>query len=165
MADETIYTWKSFELTCLDIENIAALHQQLSPDAKLLVQSNLTRLITTGYLLLARDEKIFRTDGKMKIVGMATLAPEYTLNGAFGFIEDVVVAEEHQGRGVGRRLTERLIEKARELGFKRIRLTSRPARWKANRLYRRLGFKLIARARYPHAEYPNDTNLYQLDLT
>lgn len=158
------YEWKSIGIACQDIEDITALRKQLSPGAKPLVQSDLMRLIVTGYLLVARDQTTFRIDGKAEIVGMATLAPEYTLDGTTGFIEDVVVDEAHRRRGLSRGLTKRLIEKAREMGFRRIRLTSRPARKPARRLYRSLGFRLIARARYPLAKYPNDTNLYQLDL-
>lgn len=162
--ENTSYEWKSMRISCQDIDDIAALHRQLSSDAKPFYQSDLTRLVETGYLLIVCDQTTFRIDGKAKIVGMATLAPEYTLDGATGFIEDVVVNEAYQRRGVGRGLTERLIEKARQLGCRRIWLTSRPSRKPANRLYRRLGFRLIARARYPRAKYPNDTNLYQLDL-
>lgn len=161
---EQVYKWKSSPLSCLDVEEINALLKQLSSGAGPICIDHLIQLIKTGYLLLAWDKTVLRSDGEMKIIGMATLIPCFILAKPFGLIEDVVVDEAYQGRGIGKGLNLCLIEKARELGLKRVQLTSRPSRKPANKMYKRLGYKLVAHARYPHAKYPNDTNLYRLEL-
>lgn len=86
------------------------------------------------------------------IVGMATLATFRIPTGLRAWIEDVVVDEAGRGRGVGRAITDAMVDRARELGCRTIELTSRPYREQANRLYQNAGF--VAR----------DTNVYRLDL-
>ena len=76
-----------------------------------------------------------------KIVGMLTLAIIDIPTGKLARIEDVVVDKTARGQGIGEKITIAAIEKAKELGIKKIDLTSNPKREAANRLYQRLGFK------------------------
>lgn len=87
-----------------------------------------------------------------EIIGSATLAIAYSPTGAHGWIEDVVVEEQTRGQGIGRALTQSLLEKARELKLHQVYLTSRPSRVAANKLYQSLGF------------VKRETNVYRFDL-
>ena len=87
-----------------------------------------------------------------KIVGMLTLAIIDIPTGMLGRIEDVVVDKEARGKGIGEQITIAAIQKAKELGLKKIDLTSNPSREAANRLYKRLGFK------------QRTTNIYRYEL-
>ena len=86
------------------------------------------------------------------IVGMATLVFVVKPAGIVADLEDVVVDESMRGKGVGRALCEKAIESARSRGVRAIRLTSRPERVAANKLYQKLGFER------------KETNVYRLKL-
>ncbi len=86
------------------------------------------------------------------IVGAGALAIVLAPSGAHARIEDVIVAAEYRGHGLGEALTLALLEHARRVGVKYVALTSNPRREAANRLYQKLGFK------------PWQTNVYRLDL-
>jgi len=58
------------------------------------------------------------------------------------WIEDVVVDQSARGRGVGEAMTRHALHLASVRGATTIDLTTNPARDAANRLYRRLGFRL-----------------------
>ncbi|EKD46797.1 MAG: hypothetical protein ACD_67C00061G0007 [uncultured bacterium] len=55
-------------------------------------------------------------------------------------IEDIIISENHQKKGLGRMLVLRLIEIAKKKNIKRINLTSNPMRIGAQKLYESLGF-------------------------
>jgi putative acetyltransferase len=62
-----------------------------------------------------------------------------------------------RGKGLGRRLAEKIIVEAREIGYERMRLdTVEPVMKDAVAMYRRLGFKDIA----PYRPNPNPGVLY-----
>ena len=72
--------------------------------------------------------------------------------GRRAWIEDVIVEETLNGRGVGRRLTEAMLAHAKAQGCVSVDLTSRPSREAANHLYQRVGFEL------------RHTNVYRFNL-
>ncbi|HSV85446.1 MAG TPA: GNAT family N-acetyltransferase [Levilinea sp.] len=98
-------------------------------------------------LFIARDPKLGG-----KILGSLTLIVFRVPTGVRSWIEDVVVDNEHRGRGIGEALTRHALERAKLEGAKTVDLTSRPSREAANRLYQRVGF--VQRV----------TNIYRYDL-
>jgi len=87
-----------------------------------------------------------------KIIGMATLVTLVRVRGTTARVEDVVVDEAHRGKGLGKMLIQKLIERAKERGAYSLHLTSRPDRVAANGLYQKLGFQ------------KRETNAYRLQL-
>ena len=86
------------------------------------------------------------------IVGVATLAVFPIPTARRAWVEDVIVDEAVNGQGIGRALTEAMLDRARALGCATVDLTSRPSREAANHLYRKVGFQ------------PRETNVYRYDL-
>lgn len=79
-------------------------------------------------------------DDDGRIVGVSTLAVFPIPTGNRAWVEDVIVDEGVNGQGIGRRLTEAMLDRARELGCVTVDLTSRPSREAANALYKKVGF-------------------------
>ena len=123
---------------------ITRLMEQLTQRPCEMTAQRVWRVSHSAFLLLAREGD--------QIVGMALLCPVFKLAGIEGRIEEVVVDEQFQGVGIGFRLTQMLIEKARRSKYRRVELTSNPTRVAANALYQRLGFA------------QHKTNVYRLDL-
>lgn len=90
-------------------------------------------------------------DGK-DMIGMGLVVFIFTPRGLRARMEDVVVEERYRGRGVGKKLTNRLIEIARARKAMWLEFTSRIERQETNRFYQRLGFK------------KRDTNVYRLSF-
>ena len=66
-----------------------------------------------------------------------------------------------RGKGLGRKLTERILHEARSIGYRRLRLdTVEPVMKDAVAMYRKLGFREIA----PYRANPMEGTLY-LELT
>ncbi|MBN1271935.1 MAG: GNAT family N-acetyltransferase [Candidatus Aminicenantes bacterium] len=65
------------------------------------------------------------------------------------------VKPEARGRGIGETLCRRIIKKAKELGYKQMRLDTLPSMSAAQTLYGKLGFKKIEP--YYHNPYPGAT--------
>ena len=93
---------------------------------------------------------LLATEGET-IVGSMTLVVFPIPTGTRAWIEDVVVREDAQGRGVGEALNRRAMQIAVDRGAQTINLTSRPTREAANRLYQRLGV------------VPRETNIYRYE--
>ena len=104
--------------------------------------------------LLASDAitQFVARDDDGRIIGVATLAVFPIPTARRAWIEDVIVDEALNGRGIGAALTKAMIDRARARGCKTIELTSRPSREAANHLYRKLGFTV------------RETNVYRYDL-
>jgi ribosomal protein S18 acetylase RimI-like enzyme len=105
-------------------------------------------------LILAHEaiSQFLARDDEGRIVGVATLAVFPIPTGQRAWIEDVIVDEASNGQGIGRLLTEAMLDRARELGCVTVDLTSRPSREAANHLYQKVGFEA------------RETNVYRYDL-
>ena len=95
-------------------------------------RDELAEIIRTGHLFVAKDPAI---------VGVLTLTLYRIPTGLSARIDDVIVAVDSRGRGIGEALTRAAIEHARTAGARSVNLTSHPRREAANRLYQRLGFE------------------------
>jgi ribosomal protein S18 acetylase RimI-like enzyme len=69
-------------------------------------------------------------------IGFATFAAKPFIN-----IHDIVVYDTFRGKGIGRKLLEYVIEKAKETGCAKVTLEVREDNKKAQYLYNSLGFK------------------------
>jgi ribosomal protein S18 acetylase RimI-like enzyme len=79
-----------------------------------------------------------------KLVGFAALTLRFVpTKGYVGVIEDVVVDEKYRQQGLGTKLINKLLTKAKEQGVFAVELTSNPKRKIARKLYQKLGFKLL----------------------
>ncbi len=79
-------------------------------------------------------------DDSDQIVGVSTLAVFPIPTALRAWVEDVIVDEASAGQGIGRQLTEAMLDHARQLGCATVDLTSRPSRQAANHLYEKVGF-------------------------
>ena len=86
-----------------------------------------------GHIYYARAES-------GEIIGVACLIPEE--DGVYE-LSKMGVDKRFQGLGIGRRLAERCIEKAREICARKLILSSNTSLERAIQLYRNLGFKEI----------------------
>lgn len=76
-----------------------------------------------------------------RIIGMALMCQYKVISGDKGWIEDVVVDQEFRGRGIGRKLMNRLLEEAKKKNLSEVLLFSADHRKAAIGLYTDLGFK------------------------
>jgi ribosomal protein S18 acetylase RimI-like enzyme len=118
------------------LEALRALLPELSSSAPPLTPEALEDIVQSPatILFVARDA----ADGT--ILGSLTLIVFSAPTGPRAWIEDVVVASESRGRGVGAALVQEANRRAGAAGSRTVDLTSRPSREAANRLYLRLGF-------------------------
>ena len=87
-----------------------------------------------------------------KLLGMGWLFPRQTLLRRQAVVEDMIVDEEHRGKGYGEKILRDLIAWGKEVGMDTIELTTNPKREAANSLYKKVGFWL------------HETNHYLLKL-
>lgn len=76
------------------------------------------------------------------LVGIAMMAKYNVISGHKGMIEDVVVSSAYRGKGIGRKLMEKLLEQAEKESLDDVLLFSGHHRTAAISLYKSLGFKL-----------------------
>ena len=133
-----------------DAEELAAALRSLVPQ---LSRSNPPPSLDAVRAILAHEaitQFVARDDGR--IVGVSTLAVFPIPTARRAWVEDVIVDDARNGQGIGRRLTEAMLDRARELGCATVDLTSRPSREAANHLYKKIGF------------VERETNVYRFDL-
>ena len=77
-------------------------------------------------------------------------------------LKRLYVSPDGRGKGLGLALTEKAIQRARDAGYRAVRLDTLSTMTDARRLYRRLGFKEIP----PYTFNPiHGTSFMELDLT
>ncbi|MFK5973597.1 MAG: GNAT family N-acetyltransferase [Flavobacteriaceae bacterium] len=81
------------------------------------------------------------TDGEA-IMGIALMAMYKVISGHKGIIEDVIVDKKYRGKGIGRKLLEKLLLEGRKRNLDEILLFSGHHRHAAISLYKSLGFEL-----------------------
>jgi amino-acid N-acetyltransferase len=87
-----------------------------------------------------RDYSVFRQD-EGPLIGVVALHVSWD---TLGEIRSLVVGQEHQGQGFGRRLVESCLEEARHLGLRQVFvLTANPE------FFARFGFRLFPREELP----------------
>lgn len=87
------------------------------------------------------DHAVFVADAEGAVVGFISVGEQRHWSGAIDAgIGELVVAIEHSGRGVGRRLVDAAIEWARERALERVTLSTGAANQNARSFYRALGF-------------------------
>ncbi len=104
--------------------------QGMPPLEKKARQEWLTKLIDSGENFLAWQED--------KVVGHVVVLPDFSKGDAEYLI---FVGQPHRGQGVGRELTRKAIERAKDLGLKKIWLTVDAYNFRATRLYKKFGFE------------------------
>ena len=77
-----------------------------------------------------------------RIVGTALLSTYKVISGYRGMVDDVVLDSSQRGKGIGRKLMERLLEEGKNLGLDEILLFTGHHRAPAIALYKSLGFNL-----------------------
>lgn len=148
--------------------DLEILYQQLSPEKH--------EQLSFGFLLKNKQDypthfRIFgavesESDGidQERVVSMATLSPVYTAEKIFGQVHDVVTDKHRCGKkdGHDKSLAEEvlimLIDYARIQDLTYLELTCKPGRECANRLYQKVGFKMVSKA------MSGGTNLYRMYL-
>ena len=108
---------------------------QLSFSAQIPTPEHLESMLTNNntYLLAAEIDKT--------IAGILSLVIVEIPTGRKAWIEDVVVDNEFRGQKIGFELVEYAKNLSKNLGVKKIYLTSNPSRQAAHRLYRNCGFE------------------------
>ena len=123
---------RASEVTASHASAIAALMTELAGEPRLLSERDLREV--------ARSNHVFVAIAGDHVLGVVCLVPMRLPQGVRLWIESVIVAPDHRGAGLGQRLMEAALLKARDYGDLPISLTSNPARGAAHQLFQKLGF-------------------------
>lgn len=118
-----------------DLEAINRLIAQLSTSSHTFTEAELNSLIASP------QSHLYALEYDEKIIGMVTLCIYQCPTGRKAWIEDVVVDQNHRGKGYGKLMVRKAMEECQNRGNVTLMLTSRPSRIVANQLYQSLGFE------------------------
>ena len=116
-------------------EALARLLPQLSSSASMPTDKYLEQMLQND------NTHLFAAEHEGTIVGMLTLVIVDIPTGRKAWIEDVVVDDQARGLGIGKALVKRAIACAKEVGSRKLYLTSNPSRKAAHALYAKCGFE------------------------
>ena len=90
--------------------------------------------VNSHFLVAAREGKP---------VGFINFTVRQTIlhQGPSALIDELVVAEEYRGKGVGRQLVQAAFEKCRQLGCSEVEVSTEKANLKARKFYEQCGFE------------------------
>ncbi len=117
------------------LEAINRLIAQLSTSSHTFTEAELNSLIASP------QSHLYALEYDEKIIGMVTLCIYQCPIGRKAWIEDVVVDQNHRGKGYGKLMLRKAMEECQNRGNVTLMLTSRPSRIVANQLYQSLGFE------------------------
>lgn len=117
------------------LEAINRLIAQLSTSSHTFTEAELNSLIASP------QSHLYALEYDEKIIGMVTLCIYQCPTGRKAWIEDVVVDQNHRGKGYGKLMVRKAMEECQNRGNVTLMLTSRPSRIVANQLYQSLGFE------------------------
>ncbi|WP_282049975.1 GNAT family N-acetyltransferase [Maribacter aquivivus] len=125
----------TFNEVTADLQSqLTELYKQLNAElTQLDLATALSDYNTTDVVICLDDDKL---------VGIAMMAKYKVVSGHKGMIEDVVVSSEYRGKGIGRKLMEKLLKQAEKSKLDDVLLFSGHHRTAAISLYKSLGFKL-----------------------
>lgn len=129
--------------TAADFENVVALLGQLWPGTPL----DLGALRSTFERSLASSCQLYLcAESGQKLVGFGSLIMKSTLwnVASVGYVDEMVVDEDHRRRGIGSQILDHLTTWARDHGCNRIELDSAFHRKEAHVFYERRGFQSYA---------------------
>ena len=130
----TIELLKGSEVNAAVQTRIRELFQQLNADIRQLdVESVLSPENHIVFAICKEDNLI---------VGIAAMATYKVISGHKGMIEDVIVDENQRGKGIGRKLMQKLLAEGKKQNLDEILLFSGHHRLPAINLYKSLGFQL-----------------------
>ncbi|MFS4456997.1 GNAT family N-acetyltransferase [Maribacter sp. 2304DJ31-5] len=115
-------------------EQLETLYKELNSEIE---QLTLKEVLIT----LNPAEVVCAFDGT-RLIGIAMMAKYNVISGYKGMIEDVVVSKNYRGQGIGRKLMELLLERAKKCKLNDVLLFSGHHRTPAIGLYKSLGFQL-----------------------
>ena len=117
------------------LEAINRLIAQLSTSSHTFTEAELNSLIASP------QSHLYALEYDEKITGMVTLCIYQCPTGRKAWIEDVVVDQNHRGKGYGKLMLRKAMEECQNRGNVTLMLTSRPSRIVANQLYQSQGFE------------------------
>mgnify|MGYP000657213683 CR=1 FL=1 len=147
MLEKTLIITEITEISPVDYKAYCDLLPQLSPQVTPPSLDYLNQV-------LASSQVSFFMAKRDVLVGGLTLVFNHLTTGLSVRIEDVIVDQRMRGQGLGRKLMEAALVKAKEVGAKAISLSSNPKRVAANQLYQKLGFQPITTNVYRYTFSP-----------
>jgi ribosomal protein S18 acetylase RimI-like enzyme len=136
------------EIKLLGQEDITEELQEQLSELYLQLNAQLKQLQLSTILEVSENIDIAACFEKNIVIGIAMMANYKVVSGYKGIIEDVVVSEQHRGKGIGRKLMELLLKEAKVRKLNDVLLVSSHHRTAAIALYKSLGFNMKSSGLY-----------------